>query len=138
MCLGKGIALWVRFLSSSVFCRSLGVAAVTVLKAVKWLLGLLYAPFTFVSPLPRVKITLGASMTTLNEQATVLVSQLSELMMPTLLVWGANDSIVPVSQAYAAARLIPHCQLHVFEDCGHSVYKQKVKEFCRLLTRFLR
>jgi pimeloyl-ACP methyl ester carboxylesterase len=76
-------------------------------------------------------------MTTFREQATVLVNQLSELMVPTLLVWGANDSIVPVSNAYDAAQLIPDCQLHVFEDCGHSVYKQKVKEFSHLLTTFL-
>jgi len=55
-----------------------------------------------------------------------------------LLVWGAKDSIVPVSNAYAAAQLIPDCQLHVFEGCGHSVYKQKVQEFSHLLTKFLR
>ena len=138
MCLGKGIALWVRFLSSSVFFRSLGVAAVAILKAVKWLLNLVYAPLKFVSPLPQAKLNLGKTVTTFKEQTTVLVNQLSELMMPTLLVWGANDGVVPVSQAYAAARLIPDCQLQVFEGCGHSVYKQKVKEFSHLLTRFLR
>ena len=82
-------------------------------------------------------MNLGKSMSTLREQTTVLVNRLSELMMPVLLVWGANDSIVPVSQAYAAARLIPDCRLHVFEGCGHSVYKQEVEEFSHLLTEFL-
>jgi pimeloyl-ACP methyl ester carboxylesterase len=76
-------------------------------------------------------------MATLKEQTTVLVNQLSELTMPTLLVWGANDSIVPVNHAYAAARLIPDCQLRVFNGCGHPVYKQKAKEFSHLLTGFL-
>ena len=138
MYLGKEIALWVRFLSSSVFFRSLGVAAVAILKAVKWLVDLVYAPLKFVNPLPQAKVNMGKGLTTLKEQTTVLVNQLSELMMPILLVWGANDGIVPVSQAYAAARLIPDCQLQVFEDCGHSVYKQRVKEFSHLLTKFLR
>lgn len=137
MCLGKEIALWVRILSSSTFFRSLGVAAVAVLKAIKWLVNLVYAPLKFVNPLPRAKVNLGSSMATLQKQTTVLVNQLSKLMIPTLLVWGANDSIIPVSQAYAAARLIPDCQLKVFEDCGHSVYRQKVKEFSHLLTDFL-
>lgn len=137
MCLGKEIALWVRVLSSSVFFRSLGVAAAAILKAVKWLLNLVYAPFKFINPLPRAKVDLGRGMTTLREQTTVLANRLSELMMPTLLVWGANDSIVPVSQAYAAAELIPDCQLHVFEGCGHSVYREKVEEFSHLLTEFL-
>ena len=138
MFLGKEIALWVRVLSSSGFSRSLGVAAVTILKAVKWLISLVYAPFKFVNPLPRAKVNLGKSIATLEEQTTVLVKRFSELVMPTLLVWGANDGIVPVSNAYAAARLIPDCQLHVFEDCGHSVYRQKIKEFSHLLTNFLR
>jgi len=137
MCLGKEIALWVRFLSSSVFLRSLGIAAAAVLRAVKWLLNLVYAPLEFVNPLPRAKVGLGKTVTTFKEQPTVLVNRLSELMMPTLLVWGANDAIVPASQAYAAARLIPDCQVKVFEDCGHSVYKQRAKEFSHLLLKFL-
>jgi len=137
MSLGKEIALWVSVLSSCVFCRSLGVAAAAILAAVKWLVNLVYAPLKFVNPLPQAKMNLGKSMTTLKEQTTVLVNQFSQLMIPTLLVWGANDSIVPVSNAYAAAQLIPDCQLHVFEGCGHSVYKQKVKEFSHLLTTFL-
>ena len=137
LCLGKGIALWVRFLSSSAFCRSLGVAAIAVLQAVKWLVSQVYAPLKFVNPLPRVNVHLGERITTLEEQTTVLVNQLSGLMVPTLLVWGSKDGIVPVSQAYAAAQLIPDCQLHVFEDCGHSVYKQKVNEFPKLLVTLL-
>ena len=137
MCLGREIALWIRVLSSAVFCQSLGVAGVALLKAIKWLADLVYAPLKFVNPLPQAKVGLGARMVTLREQSTVLVSQLSQLMMPTLLVWGANDGIVPVSQAYAAARVITDCQVHVFEGCGHSVYKQRVKEFSHLLATFL-
>ena len=137
MFLGKEIALWVTVLSSCTLCRSLGIAAAIILKAVKRLVNLVYAPLKFVNPLPRAKVNFGTAVTTFREQAAVLVNQLSELMVPTLLVWGANDGIVPVSNAYDAAQLIPDCQLHVFEDCGHSVYKQKVKEFSHLLTTFL-
>jgi len=50
---------------------------------------LVYAPLKFVNPLPQGKTKLGASMATLKEQTTVLVNQLSELTMPTLLVWGS-------------------------------------------------
>ena len=137
ICLGKEIALWVRFLSSPAFYWSLGEAAFAILKAVGWLISLLFTPFEFVNPLPRVKMDLGKNLTTLRGQTTVLQSRLSELVMPTLLVWGAEDSIVPVSQAYAAAQLIPDCQLHIFEGCGHSTYKQKVQEFSQLLVGFL-
>ena len=138
MSLGKEIALWVSVLSSCGFCRSLAVAAAAILEAVKWLVNVLYAPFKFMNPFPRTAIILGASMAMLREQATALVNQFSKLMIPTLLVWGAKDNVVPVSNAYAAAQLIPDCQLHVFEDGGHSVHKQKVREFSHLLTKFLR
>jgi pimeloyl-ACP methyl ester carboxylesterase len=137
MSLGREIALWIRFLSSCAVCRSLARVAVGILEVVKGLVNAVYAPLKFANPLPRATIVLGAGMTLLREQATTLVSQFSKLRIPTLLVWGVKDNIVPVSQAYAAARLIPDCQLHVFEDAGHSVYREKVKEFSHLLTTFL-
>jgi len=137
MSLGKEIALWICFLSSSVFCRSLGVAAVAIMESVRWLVNLVYAPLRFINPFPRATIILGPAMTVLREQATGLVKQFSQLMIPTLLVWGAKDTIVPVSNAYAAAQLIPGCQLHVFEDGGHCVHREKVNEFSHLLTTFL-
>ena len=138
MFLGKEMALWVRFLSHSVFRRTLGAAAHGIMKAVKWLIGLVYAPFRLVNPLPRARMNLGESISALKDHTAELMSQLSQLMMPTLLVWGARDSVVPVRYAYAAAEVIPDCQLHVFEGCGHFVYKQIGKEFPRLLKRFLR
>ncbi|TET42714.1 MAG: alpha/beta fold hydrolase [Dehalococcoidia bacterium] len=136
-CLGKEIALWVRFLSHPAFGRSLGEAALAILKAARWLVRLFCGSFQFVNPVSRLKIDIGKSSMTLKGQTRVLLSRLSELTVPTLLVWGAKDGIVPVSQAYAATQLIPNCQLQVFEGCGHSVYKQKAKEFSQLLASFL-
>jgi len=57
--------------------------------------------------------------------------------VPTLVVWGGKDPIVPARQAYAAAELIPDCQVKIFEDSGHSVYRDKLAEFSQVLTKFL-
>jgi len=137
MFLGKEIALWVRFLSAPALIRSIGAATLAVLRGVKWVADLLLAPGKFVSPVSRTSIHLGSKVTTLKEQTMVLVHRLSEIMVPTLVVWGAKDPILPVSQAYAAAELIPDCQVKVFEDGGHSVYREKIAEFSQLLRRFL-
>jgi pimeloyl-ACP methyl ester carboxylesterase len=137
MCLGKEIALWARFLSSPAFLMTLGEAGVALFKAVGWLIKSLHIPFEFMNPLPRVKISLGKSIMTLKGQTTVLLNQLSQLLVPTLLVWGVEDAMVPVAHAYAASELIADCQLHVFDACDHNVYKQKSQEFSHLLTRFL-
>jgi len=137
ICLGKEIALWARVLSHPIFYRLLGGAALSILKAVSWLVRLSYAPFEITNSPSLVRMSIGKSIMTLKGQTTVLLSQLSELLVPTLLVWGAKDSIVPVSHAYAAAQLIPDCQVQVFKSCGHSVYKHKVHEFSQLLVKFL-
>jgi len=137
MFLGREMALWVRFLSHWIFRCTLGVAAGAVFKAVKWLVCLVYAPFKHINPLPQAKMNLGESISAFKEQTAAVVSQLSELVMPTLLVWGARDIIVPVRYAYAAAEVIPDCQLHVFSGCGHTVYKQIGDKFSSLLNGFL-
>ena len=137
ICLGNEIALWARVLSYSIYCRPLGKATLSILNAVKWLVKLFYAPFQLMNPLSLVRMSIGKSIMTLKGQTTVLVDRLSELLVPTLLVWGAKDSIVPVSHAYAAGKLIPDCQIQVFKSCGHSVYKRRVREFSQLLVKFL-
>ena len=137
MCLGREIALWVRVLSIPAICRAIGKAALAVLRGVKWVVGKLFATVEFVLPLSITSIHLGSNLTTLKEQTTVLLSRLSEIMVPTLVVWGAKDGILPVEQAYTAAELIPDCQVKVFEGCGHSVYREKIPEFSQTLTKFL-
>ena len=134
--LGEGVALWVRVLSSPVFARTIGEAGIAILKAAGWLSGLLHTSPRFVNSLPRARVALGTSTTTLKRRSTVPLGHVSELTMPTLLVWGSNDSIVPVSHAYATARLIPRCQLHVFEGTGHNIHRDKSEELCQLLVRF--
>lgn len=136
MFLGKEIALWIRFFSHPAF-RYLGTATLAILKGVKWIADRILSPGKFVSPISRGSISLGRKMTTLKEQTQVLSQRLSEIMMPTLIIWGAKDPILPAQHAYAAAKLIPDCQVKVFADGGHSVYRQKPAEFIKLLVAFL-
>jgi len=137
LCLGKEIALWVRLLSNCVICRGMTAAAMTLLRSVKWLIELTLSPIEFVVPYSRFTLSLGKKITTFKEQTTVLFQRLSEVLVPTLVVWGEKDPIVPARQAYAAAELIPDCQVKVFEGSGHSVYRDEVAEFSRVLTKFL-
>ena len=137
LCLGREIALWVRLLSIPAFVRSIGSIILTVFKAIKWLVKLLLAPVEFVMPFSPASVTLGGSITTLKEQTLVLANRLSEVVMPTLLVWGAKDPIVPVRHAYAAAQVIPDCRLEIFEDSGHNVHREEIQRFSHVVTGFL-
>ena len=136
-CLGIEAALWVRLLSHPPLCQSLGEASIAVLKGVKWVARLFYAPFRFANPVTRVKIDIGKTMVTFRGQTTVLQDRLCELTVPTLVVWGSRDPIVPAAHAQVAAELIPDCQMHIFQGCGHSAYQQRSGEFSELLANFL-
>lgn len=137
MYLGEDIAPWVRILSSSAMIKTVGLAAHKLLEGIKFLLNLVYAPLHFLNPLPRVKLNFGNLMTTLAEQTVLLQNQFPGMLMPVLLVWGENDAIVPVSNAYTAQQLMPDWQLHIFKGCGHSVYRQKASAFSQLIIKFL-
>ncbi len=39
--------------------------------------------------------------------------------MPTLIVWGEHDAVLPVDHAHAAVQAIPGSRLEIFEDAGH-------------------
>lgn len=45
--------------------------------------------------------------------------QFDQLTMPTLILWGAKDSWIPVSQGYALEKVIPGSNLIVFDQAGH-------------------
>jgi pimeloyl-ACP methyl ester carboxylesterase len=137
MCLGKEVALWVRFLSRLWLARIMGEVLFTIFRAIKWAGEKLFVGVEFLMPFSRASMILGIPLTTLKEQTIVLANRLSDIMVPTLVVWGAKDRIVPPKQAYNAGKLIPHCQVVIFDDCGHSVYREKLPEFSQLLTRFL-
>lgn len=135
LCLGKEIALRIRLTSAPM--RGVVSAVLAAPRSIKWLVAKLLAPVELIMPSFRATVNLGSRMTTLKQQTLVLADRLSEIIMPTLVIWGAKDNIVPVRQAYAAAQLIPSCQLKVFENRGHNVHRDEINEFSRLVTSFL-
>jgi len=136
LCLGREIAFWVRLFSLPALIQSIGALTIGVLKGVKWVLKQMN-PAEFVMPLSPASMTIGGSITTFRAQTLVLENRLSEVTMPTLLVWGAKDQIVPVRQAYRASKVIPDCRVEVFENTGHNVHRDELKHFSRVITRFL-
>ena len=56
---------------------------------------------------------------------------------PTLLVWGALDTIIPVSHALAAHEAMPGSRLEVFEQSRHFPHQDEPARFAAVLTDFL-
>jgi pimeloyl-ACP methyl ester carboxylesterase len=56
--------------------------------------------------------------------------------MPTLIVWGERDSIIPVSHGTAANEAIPGSQLVVLPNAGHMPHRDEPRLFADTLTTF--
>jgi pimeloyl-ACP methyl ester carboxylesterase len=57
--------------------------------------------------------------------------------VPTLLVWGSDDTETPVSDAREMERLIPDAGLVVLDRAGHYSYLDQPARFARIVTHFL-
>ncbi|MDR2402264.1 MAG: alpha/beta hydrolase [Cytophagales bacterium] len=55
-----------------------------------------------------------------SSQKNRLDSQLSQIKIPTLLIWGQEDSITLPESAHQFNNLIPNSQLYFIERCGHA------------------
>ena len=67
----------------------------------------------------------------------VLLDRLPELQPPLLIVWGAQDKVMPVAHAYAAARRRPDAQVVVLDRCGHWPQLEQAEQFNRVLHAYL-
>jgi len=56
---------------------------------------------------------------------------------PTLLIWGAQDRVVPLDAAFILQKLIPNADLHIFSKCGHWAQWERAAEFNALVDDFL-
>lgn len=57
--------------------------------------------------------------------------------LPTLIVWGDHDAIIPVQHALDAHEAIPGSRLEVFEGAGHFPHAEEPLRFARLLADFV-
>jgi pimeloyl-ACP methyl ester carboxylesterase len=61
---------------------------------------------------------------------------LHRIKMPTLIVWGDEDKIIPVQQTDTWRKLVPHADIKVFKGAGHLVHLEK-PEAADAIAKFL-
>jgi pimeloyl-ACP methyl ester carboxylesterase len=61
---------------------------------------------------------------------------LHRIKMPTLIVWGDEDKLIPVQQAQTWRKLIPSAEIMVVKGAGHIVQRDK-PEVVEAISRFL-
>jgi pimeloyl-ACP methyl ester carboxylesterase len=64
--------------------------------------------------------------------------RLPEIEVPSLIVWGRNDILIPVADAYEFQRLIgANARLEIFDDTGHLAMLERPTRFNTLLDEFI-
>jgi pimeloyl-ACP methyl ester carboxylesterase len=57
--------------------------------------------------------------------------------MPTLIVWGERDPMIPVAHGRAAHEQIPHSRLELFPNAGHYPFEEDPERFVEVLRSFM-
>lgn len=65
-----------------------------------------------------------------------LLTQYAESGVPTLIVWGDRDRVLPVSQFRAAQACLPDATCHLLHDVGHLPQVEVAQEFSSLVLGF--
>lgn len=66
-----------------------------------------------------------------------LDARLAEIHVPTLVVWGKQDSLLPMASGERYAAGIPGAKLVSFDQCGHVPPVEKTTEFVSAVEAFL-
>jgi pimeloyl-ACP methyl ester carboxylesterase len=61
---------------------------------------------------------------------------LHRVTVPVKIVWGENDTILPVAYAREFQKLMPHAELEIIPACGHLPQAEKADRFCDSVLRF--
>ena len=57
--------------------------------------------------------------------------------VPSLILWGERDRIIPVAHARRAHELMPGSRLEIFENAGHFLHAEEPERFAEVLGDFI-
>ncbi|WP_287127432.1 alpha/beta fold hydrolase [Candidatus Cyanaurora vandensis] len=81
---------------------------------------------------------LGTMLDAVSEKAArIMPGAFSQLTVPTLLIAGQYDKIIPVAMARAVVPLNPQVRLEVMAKCGHFPMLEQPQVYQQLLLNFL-
>jgi pimeloyl-ACP methyl ester carboxylesterase len=66
-----------------------------------------------------------------------MAEEIPNISVPTLLVWGLNDTITPPIVAHEFNRLIPNSELKFIDKCCHAPMMEHPEKFNQLVETFL-
>ncbi|OIR03584.1 2-hydroxy-6-oxononadienedioate/2-hydroxy-6-oxononatrienedioate hydrolase [mine drainage metagenome] len=72
------------------------------------------------------------------ENAEAIASRFSEITVPTLIIWGENDPVIPLESAYRFRTLIKNSKLVILPNTGHIPHEERPQRVLELIRNFIR
>jgi pimeloyl-ACP methyl ester carboxylesterase len=72
-----------------------------------------------------------------SAQRNNMADEIPNITIPTLLIWGLNDTITPPIVAHEFNRLIPNSRLRFIDKCSHAPMMEHPEKFNELVEDFL-
>ena len=69
--------------------------------------------------------------------ADELIAKLPTIKLPTLILWGRQDKVIPLRVGELIHAGLPNSTLEVIEECGHVPQEEKPQETIGIINRFL-
>lgn len=73
----------------------------------------------------------------INTSRNMEIERVKDIQTPVLIVWGENDSWIPVEDAYKIYAMFDHSKLEVIENAGHCPMETHSNEFNAFLITWL-
>jgi pimeloyl-ACP methyl ester carboxylesterase len=81
--------------------------------------------------------TINAIIESIKRKEDFLNERLGEIKKPTLIIWGKQDGLLPVSDAAVFNKGIGGSEMVVFDACGHAPQFEKAVDFNKTVLEFL-
>lgn len=72
-----------------------------------------------------------------SEDMKHIHEKFNQIRVPTLIISGSADRLIPVEESYALKHELPHVELKVISQCGHSPQEECPKETAGIISEFL-
>jgi len=86
--------------------------------------------------LPNAKLAFMSTVLALKNSELITL-KLPSILVPTLIIWGSNDPVIPINYADDFVSSIQDCRFFRMDDCGHTPYVQDPTVFASKVLEFL-
>jgi len=86
--------------------------------------------------LPNAKLAFMSTLLGIKN-SELITSKLQTISTPTMIIWGANDPVIPIHHADSFVSTIQDCRFFRMDGCGHTPYVQFPYAFASKVLEFL-